>query len=232
MVRVLSLDSSSTRCAAAVCDGSHVRVRSAQRPRSHAQDLLGLVEDVLENAHLTLAQLDCLSVLAGPGSFTGLRIAVGVAQGLALAVNKPVVLLSTLEALAWSAQAHSHSTHVLVAMQARDGEVYFASYGKDGGSHLTLWGQERVAPPAALGDMAPRLRGRQWLAAGDGWVDPDPLQQALGVQPTDVLPALEPDMHTVCELAAHRFKLGLWVTAEQAQPHYIKEHMDYRTVQS
>ena len=228
MVRLLAMDTSSDRCTVGLMQGDTVIIRSAGQQRAHAQLLLPLVEDALASSGISLQQLDALAVIAGPGSFTGLRIAVGAVQGLALAAGKPVVLLSTMEALAWTARLRAPCSTILVAMQARDREIYFALYSENTDGQLLLREEERVGAVMTAADLAPWLRGREWIAAGDAWQVPERLIEVLGSQPSAIMADLELDMERVCRLAARQWSLGKAVPADMARPRYLKEQMDYK----
>lgn len=139
---LLSLDTAGTRCAVAVSelgDGSLLARADPDIGRGHAEVLMGLVADTLAAAGATYADLGRIAVVVGPGSFTGLRVGVAAAKGLALALAIPVVGVASLEALA---EPHWHgATSVLAVTDAKRGEVYAALYGPDG---------EVLQAPAAL----------------------------------------------------------------------------------
>src|SRR5208282_3173837 len=125
-MRILALDASTDVCAVALGDGVSWTGRAESAGQRHSELLLPMVRELLSEARLELADLHGIAFGAGPGSFTGLRIACGVAQGLALGANLPVIGVATLEAMAESARSRRGCARVIAALDARMHEVYFA----------------------------------------------------------------------------------------------------------
>jgi len=192
----LSLDASTDACSVALESGGRVWSRFQVTPRGHARELLGMLDAVLAESGLARDRITLLAYGRGPGAFTGVRISVGVAQGLAWGLGVPVVGVSTLAAVAQGAirrhaaqagaatgpqtpPAHGatnglHGARVLAALDARMGEVYWGAYALDAASGLMLAvGDEAVGPPAQVRVPAP-------------WVSPE---QASGKTP-GVIPCL------------------------------------------
>ncbi len=124
--RILALDTATEACSVAVLDGDRVYASFELCARDHTRRILPLVQQLLAVAGLTLHQMDALAFGCGPGSFTGVRIGVGIAQGLALGADLPVIGISTLQTMAQSAWRLQQSEQVLAAIDARMGEVYWA----------------------------------------------------------------------------------------------------------
>src|SRR5712692_4380893 len=152
-MQILVLDASTDVCAVALGDGAHWAERAENAGQRHSELLLPMVQALLAEARLDLAALDGIAFGAGPGSFTGLRIACGVAQGLAFAADLPVAGICTLEALAEAMPGKQ----VIASLDARMGEIYHAAYEKRG-DH---WRQ--VSEPAlCLPQQAPQVAGGGW----------------------------------------------------------------------
>jgi tRNA threonylcarbamoyladenosine biosynthesis protein TsaB len=191
--------------------------RDIHAGQTHSQQILPTLRTLLDEAKIELTALDGIAFGAGPGSFTGLRIACGVAQGLAFGANLPVVAVSTLQALAQQSGAEK----VIACLDARMGEIYHAAYEKQNGEWL-----EVSAPALFKPEDAPKVNGDDWVAVGTGWlVYPDVLQAVYGEQLRE-MPT--PDHHShptatsIAELALPTFEAGLARPAQEAAPIYIR----------
>jgi len=144
-MRVLAIDTALAACSAAVLDTEHggiVAAESLPMTRGHAEALMPLVARVMDQAGIAFSDLDRVAVTTGPGSFTGLRVGIAAARGIALAADKPAVGLSTLTAYAAPHMAEDDSVPVVAAIDARHGHVYLQVFGP-GGRTLTA---PRLAP--------------------------------------------------------------------------------------
>lgn len=217
--RILAIETASAACSAALAIGGDVRERYALAPRQHATLILPMIESLLVEAGLPVAQLDAIAFGRGPGSFTGVRIAASIVQGIAFAADLPVVPVSTLAALALGAQHQTGHAAVLAALDARKHEVYLGVYVDDGTGHLQLQGDEVVRSAAAVA-LPP---GGDWVAAGSGWdAYGRQLMPRLGERVLRVLPDLEPHAADVARLALEPFAQGRTVGPEQAIPVYLR----------
>ncbi len=186
--------------------------------QSHSARILPMVQAVLAEAGLRLADLDTLAFGRGPGSFTGLRIGAGVIQGLAFGAGLPVTPVSSLAALAQGQQA----ARVLAAFDARMEQVYWGAYVRNGEGMMELRGQEIVAGPADV----PLPDGEGWIGAGSGWDRyADQLLARLGrfLSASPWQPRRYPHARHVAELGAASFSLGRSVSAESAVPAYLRD---------
>ena len=182
-MKLLALDTTCATCSVAVWDGTAAvahRVETMQR--GHAEALMPMVEAVLAESGLGYAALDAIAVTRGPGTFTGLRIGLAAARGLALAAGLPLIGLTTLEVIAVAARRHRANRFVSVMIEARRGEVYSQTFAADG---VAIDDAAALAPEAALrratavdavlaGDAAPRLAALTAdvdVAPGDGLPD-------------------------------------------------------------
>lgn len=153
-MKVLGIDTATGIASVAVLDGGAVLAQAQSETAGHRADLLVLVDDVCSRAGITARDLDGVAIGAGPGSFTGLRIGMATAKGIAFAAGKPLWAVSSLAALAY-AELELNPTGIVVAvLDARRGEVYAGAYQLDRGA-LALVGEERVLPPAELPAFAP-----------------------------------------------------------------------------
>jgi tRNA threonylcarbamoyladenosine biosynthesis protein TsaB len=155
-MRVLALDAATEACSAALLisrDGTlakpEVIGRYEELGKSHAQKILAMVEELLAEAQVPLSSLDGIAASVGPGAFTGVRITVAVAQGLAFGAGLPVVPVTTLEALAWAVMQDG-VTHALACLDARMGEVYWGCFAADPVKGLVPSSASRVGPPDSV----------------------------------------------------------------------------------
>lgn len=221
---LLALDTSSDACSAAVLTPEVCFTEFELTPRAHTQLILPMVESVLKQADLELVQMDAIAFGRGPGAFTGVRIATGVAQGLALAANKKLLPISSLAALAQQAYQQQQAQKILVALDARMGEVYWGIFQVVDGQ-VKLQGEEQVLSPMAI-DL-PTEKG--WIAVGSGWAAyPELLARASDLvlaSYADWLPSAE----FIAQLAWQDYQAGRAVAAEQAQPIYLRNKIAQTT---
>ncbi|HXG29518.1 MAG TPA: tRNA (adenosine(37)-N6)-threonylcarbamoyltransferase complex dimerization subunit type 1 TsaB [Nevskiales bacterium] len=221
-MKLLALDSATEACSAALLIDDEIRERFEIAPRRHAALLLPMTQALLAEAGLRLNDLDALALAHGPGSFTGLRIALGTVQGLALGLDRPVVGISTLMALAARTQRLHGAERVAVAMDARMGQVYWGEYGWDADRQCRALAADRLLDPA----QAPRLDPAGWLPAGAGWQRyAGILGQATGLgEPVRVL---EPYPHAaeIARLAAPAALRGEGVPASRVAPVYLRQQV-------
>ena len=179
-----------------------------------------MIDSLLSEAETSLAQLDGLAFAAGPGSFTGLRIAAGVIQGIALGADLPVVPVSTLEALALSAVKEHQQTNIMAALDARKNEVYWGLFRYKDEGIFELQGQEIVCLPDEV--TLPESDG--WFGIGPGWTH---YSKALLLRADGKLSEWKKDVlpraYYVAEIAAREFTLGHQVSCEAAVPVYIRD---------
>ncbi len=215
-MKLLALDTSTDACTAAVwVDGAvHEQFEFAQQ----SARILPMVDAVLAEAGLALAQLDAIAFGRGPGSFTGLRIAAGVVQGLAFGADLPVVPVSSLAALAHGQNA----ARVLATFDARIQQVYWGAYVRNADGIVELQGEEGVYTP----DKIPLPEGAGWVGAGSGWDQyTDVLVKHLGTRVTEWREQCFPHARDVAELGAVGFKQGHAVVPELALPVYLRDEV-------
>ncbi|MFZ1325095.1 MAG: tRNA (adenosine(37)-N6)-threonylcarbamoyltransferase complex dimerization subunit type 1 TsaB [Candidatus Contendobacter sp.] len=217
-MNLLALDTATEACSAAVWLDGRVVEQYEWAPRRHAALIMPMIEAVLAEAGVQVAQLDAIAFGCGPGSFTGVRIAVGIAQGIAFAADLPVVPVSTLAALALGAGMETGQPRIAAALDARMGEIYWGVYAV-GATDAEPLAEERVCAPEAV--TAPP---GTWFGAGSGWTaHAELLARALPVN--GWLGACHPRAAAVARLAAVPSRRGAWVTAEQALPVYLRNQV-------
>lgn len=214
-LNLLALDTSTEYCSVALLRDEVLTFHEEHAIQRHSELILPMVEDLLLASGLALAQLDGIAFGAGPGSFTGLRIACGVAQGLGFGAGLPVVPVGTLIALAQEAGAQK----VIACLDARMGEIYHAAYRRDGES----W-TEIVAPNVGPAHTAPPLEGDGWFGCGSGFaVYGDALAKRYGRQLDGVAAALHPHARSIARLAVPVLAAGSGLPAEEAAPVYVRD---------
>jgi len=216
-MRLLALDTSTEACSVALLLDGVLRLRFELTERSHADLVLPMVDELLTEAGVALADLDGLSFGRGPGAFTGLRIATGVVQGLALGAELPVAAISSLAAVAEQVPAAVGET-ILVCNDARMGEVYWGVYQRKDGAIVELT-PESVSVPDRVGEGAPRARH----AAGNALPRHPALATRLLAEGLQLHEGIYPRADAVARLGALELAAGRGVPAEMALPVYIRD---------
>lgn len=221
---ILAIETSSELASCALLSGDSVVARESGGVRTHSQALLPMVQELLTESGLRLDQVDAVAFGAGPGSFTGVRTACGVAQGLAFGLDLPVLPLITLEAMAEACRAKSGATEVLAVLDARMNEVYWAQYRFDGVWRVVaepvLSAPELVQPVAAAGLAA---CGNGFAAYPDAFAGKDFAAQADS--------SIVPHARELARIGAAAFAAGLGVPAAQAQPLYLRNKIAFTSAE-
>lgn len=223
MPRLLALDTSTEACSVAYCDDRGVVERFVEAPREHMQRLLPMVDELLGERGVALRDLDAIAFARGPGSFTGLRICLGVVQGLAFGADLPVIPVSTLAALAQSAiEAHALAvrSHVLSAIDARMDEVYWGWFqcGDDG--LVRAVGDERLGAPETVTPI--EAAAAQCFGVGSGWNYGARMPRSACAM---IDASLLPRAGAVARLAVPLWAAGATVSADQALPVYLRDNV-------
>ena len=213
-MNLLAVETSSELCSVALLRGKELFVEEILAENRHSELLAPMIRRVLERARLAARQMDAFGFGQGPGSFTGIRIACGVVQGLAYAASRPVVPVPSLLALA----EQSNESRVIAALDARMNEAYLAAYARNGED----W-DEVIAPRLADGEGLPRLPGRSWTATGSGFDRHAWLRNAYRDSIEMRLEGDLPRAGSVARVAARRFARGAGVAADQAAPLYLRD---------
>ncbi|HEY8119475.1 MAG TPA: tRNA (adenosine(37)-N6)-threonylcarbamoyltransferase complex dimerization subunit type 1 TsaB [Methylophilaceae bacterium] len=225
-MKLLALDTSTEYLSLCLWLDGVAHTRNLLAGQSHSQQILPLLREILTEAKLELGDLDYIAFGAGPGSFTGLRIGCGVAQGLAFGANLPVVAVSTLQALAQGAMTKDPTAvRIIACLDARMGEVYHAAYIRNG----ECW-DEISAPGLYKPEAIPTLPGEGWVGAGSGWsAYGDALKHGYAKQIISTMPEEYPNATAIAALSLPMFAAGLGVAAAQAAPIYIRNKVALKT---
>ncbi len=207
-MRFAAIESSTEWCSVAVWDAGIISSVERRAGNRHSELALPMLEELLHGSGIGLGELEAVAFGAGPGSFTGLRIACGIAQGLAFARGLPVLGVSTLEALA----EETNAQRVVACVDARMREVYYAALEKRGGRWQEIIPAQCVAPAAA-----PVPPGHGWVGCGSGFA----VYGNLGLE--RVLPEVHPTALAVAQLAGPRLAAGEGVDAALAAPLYLRD---------
>ena len=214
-MHVLALETSTEYCSVALWLDGTVVDRCELVGQKHSELLLGMLDALLEKTGVKLAQLDGIAFGMGPGSFTGVRIACGVAQGLAFGASLPVAGVCTLQALAEA----SGKPRVIAALDARMGEIYHAAYEKHDDAWVTV-SEPRLCKP----EDAPPVPGKDWFGAGSGFaLHGEVLGKRYAGQLQGVDGAAVPQAAAIAELGAAQFVLGRGADAAEALPLYLRD---------
>jgi tRNA threonylcarbamoyladenosine biosynthesis protein TsaB len=217
ILKILALETSTEWCSAALSLDGRVLAGEEHAGQRHSELLLPMIDALLKDAGIALADCEAIAFGMGPGSFTGLRIACGVAQGLGFAVGLPLVGVGTLLAVAQASAAE----RVIVCLDARMGGVYSAAYERSAGAWLVVNAPSLCAPAEA-----PQVDGEGWTGAGGGFAAYGPaLLERYGNRLDVVRPELRPHAKDIASLGADMVAAGLAVPAEQAHPIYLRDRV-------
>ena len=218
MTTLLALDTATEACSVALLHDGKVTSHYEVIPRMHAQKLLPMIKQLLADSGVALNALDAIAFGRGPGAFTGVRIAIGVVQGLAFALERPVLPVSNLAALAQGALRERGVQQVAAAIDARMDEVYWGCYHAREGE-MRLLDREAVLAPQRV--QLPEGVSGDWFGAGTGWGYAERLAVAVSASDATSLPnALD-----VLSLATFAWGRGEAIAAEQAQPVYLRDNV-------
>jgi tRNA threonylcarbamoyladenosine biosynthesis protein TsaB len=227
---LLALDASTEACSVALLHQHQISATFELCPQSHSLKLLPMVDQILTQAGIKLAQLDGLVFGQGPGSFTGVRIGIGVAQGLAFAADLPLVGVSTLQTLAQLGYQQSGKQTVVAAIDARMGEVYNGIYQLNAEQLMMPVGAETVLTPEQFISHCQQFGVTEQTPAytvGTGWDAHAASFMKLSTNP-GAIQVLYPQAEAMLALALPKFNANDTVTAEQAQPVYVRDTVSWQ----
>lgn len=220
-MRILALEASTEYCSVALWQDGNIASRCELVGQKHSEVLIEMLDELLRGEGVKLAQMDGIAFGMGPGSFTGVRIACGVAQGLGLGTGLPVAGVCTLHALA---QASGHDK-VIAALDARMAEVYHAAYERHGETWVTVCEPSLCLPQAAL-----QVAGTGWFGAGSGFAAHGAaLAERYAGQLAGSDAQAVPQASAIAVLAAALFAAGQGVDAAQAMPLYLRDKVALKT---
>jgi len=219
-LNLLAVETTTELCSVALLRGGDLFVEEEIAENRHSELLVPMIRKVLERAHLTALQMDAFGFGQGPGSFTGIRIACGIIQGLAFAARRPVVPVASLLTLA----EQSNESRVIAALDARMGEAYLAAYARNGDD----W-DEVIAPRLVDAQSLPSLPGRRWVSTGSGFDRHEWLREAYRDSLEMRFEGDLPRAGAVARIAARRFARGGGIAAAQAAPLYLRDKVALTT---
>ncbi len=220
-MRIFALDTSTEYCSVALWQDGMVTARSELAGQKHSELLMAMVDALLRDAGVKLAQLDGIAFGKGPGSFTGVRIACGATQGLAFGAGLPVAGVCTLEALAEA----SGQPRVIAVLDARMGEIYHAAYERHGDAWSVV-----SEPCLCLPQHAPELPGAGWHGVGSGFaLHGAALQARYAGRISTVDGTVVPQAAAIAALGAAQFGLGRGLDAALALPLYLRDKVALKT---
>lgn len=223
-MKILAIDTATEACSVALLINNDCEERFELAPRQHTELVLPMLDELLKSANLSLFQLDALAFNCGPGSFTGVRVATSVVQGLAFSAGLPVIPVSSLAALAQSALREENTPQVLATIDARMNEIYWGCYQEEDGI-MKLIAEEKVTPVAAV------TKEGAWHCRGSGWdAYGSELQSASRVNITSFTAECFPHARDVAVLAADLYLQGKMLPAEEALPSYIRDEVTWKKI--
>lgn len=234
MTCIIAIETATEACSAALLIKKAGKLSLYHRfllaPREHTKLILPMLEEVLQEAELQLSDVNAIAFGRGPGAFTGLRIATGIAQGLSLSVDKPTVPVSSLKAMALAAikeSEPSNSGSIVVAIDARMGEVYWAEYKSNHGQ-LALVGEEQLSNPETMFVQTQALTETHAVTViGSGWdtyID-SAAEIITNRDRINHIPQKFPDAVEISALAMESFEAGESYSLEDAQPVYLRNNV-------
>ncbi|MFT5164262.1 MAG: tRNA threonylcarbamoyladenosine biosynthesis protein TsaB [Alteromonadaceae bacterium] len=226
---ILAIDAATEACSVALQFNDHCYSLFEICPQQHSQRILPMVDEVLKQAGIRLSELDALAFSQGPGSFTGVRIGVGVAQGLAFGADLPLIGVSTLQTMAQRAITKHGSKKVIAAIDARMGEIYTAQF-EDRDGLAVFVGNETVIKPddADFGLVAGEPHEHCQIAGvGTGW-QTYATQLAEKVDAVVLTDILYPHAQDMLPLAIQALADNRQVEAQDAQPVYVRDTVTWK----
>jgi tRNA threonylcarbamoyladenosine biosynthesis protein TsaB len=222
-MNLLALDTSTEVLSLALQLGDKTFTHSQIAGNASSQLILPQIQALLDSANVQLTDLDGIAFGAGPGAFTGVRIACGVAQGLGFGANLPVVGINTLLALAEA----TGEPRVIACLDARMGEIYHAAFEKVNGT----W-QEVSATQVCKPEAAPHHLLGNWVGAGSGWAAyGEILGHIYGEHLIKMIPEITPTAEAILQLSLPTFAAGLAKPASEAAPIYIRNRVALTTAE-
>lgn len=226
-MKLLAFETATEACSVALWIDGALRERFEVAPRRHAELALPWADALLAQAGIAKSQLDVIAVGRGPGAFTGVRLAIAIAQGIALALDRPVVVVSTLAALAMQAR----NDHILAAIDARMGEIYLGAFTRSPDGDLSASGAEVVAKPDVV-----VIPDGDWTGVGTGFAAADGilrarLQSRAPSQARLVDASALPHAADVARLAVFAFARGEAMLPEHIEPAYLRNQVALTLVQ-
>lgn len=212
---ILAVETATTACSAAIWLNGSIKWRFKIAPQRHSEIILTFIDELLIEAGIQLKEVDAIAFSCGPGSFMGVRIATSIAQGIAYGIEKPVIPVSTLQALAQSAYQKIERGRIIAGLDAHINSIYWGCYQADKDGIMQVIIEDRLSKPAAIA-----FSGDDWIAAGNAWeVYADFLKVPFKVAHSSIYP----DAASVTLIANQKLIRGETFQPEKAKPIYILE---------
>lgn len=225
-MKLLAFDTSASACSVALLNGENITALHHVAPMQQASLILSMLQQLLDNAGVSLKEIDMIAYGCGPGSFTGIRLASAVAQGLGFAYSLPIMPISSLAASAEAAFMKHRWPQLLVAVDARMGDVYWAVYTNSSSSnYVTLIGQEHLyKPESVIIPTSSGLDSSHWYGIGDGWKQyKSQMTTALAIEPCAFSIEQQPTAEAILMLAKAKLEQGGGgIQATDAIPVYLR----------
>ncbi|HHB92331.1 MAG TPA: tRNA (adenosine(37)-N6)-threonylcarbamoyltransferase complex dimerization subunit type 1 TsaB [Thioploca sp.] len=218
-MKLLAIDTSTEACSCALYIDGETQSRSQLAPQQHTKLILPMANELLAEAEIKPSQLEGIAVGKGPGSFTGLRIACGIAQGIAFAVDIPIAPISSLATLAQAAYRETGKQQILSVIDARMTEIYYGYYSLNAQKIMQCQIADKIAKPDTI-DIPTTER---WYGTGNGWIYAEILKNKLGTLLQNYQIDKYPQAKAMIPLALDIFKQGQVVAAEDINPVYLRE---------
>lgn len=223
MKTILAIDTATEACSVALLYEGNITTISELSPRTHTQRILPMIDELLNQSNITLKQIELLAFGRGPGSFTGVRVGVGIAQGLAFGGNLPVVPVSNLLMMAEQAYQQFGKTEVIALIDARMNEVYFAQFSRNTSEWTTIVTEQVCSPICAIKQFKlennPTIVGTGWLAYSQ-FSELNPT-----IQPNEItLPSAE----FMLPLAMNEAKIGNIHSVLDIEPVYLRNEVTWK----
>jgi tRNA threonylcarbamoyladenosine biosynthesis protein TsaB len=222
-VKLLGIETSGRVGSVALSLDGRIDSREIANARAQTEGLLTVVDELLAGAGLEVADLDGIAFGRGPGSFTGLRVAAAVAQGLAAPARVPLLPVSSLLCLAQRAWRSERAERTVACVDAHMGEIYWGEFELRGGVVVAA-GAERLGAPSELAPPS----GQAWVAVGSGFAAQREALAPVLAKAQRVLPELEPAAEDLFATAAEALASGRATSPRDALPVYLREHTAWR----
>ncbi len=217
---ILAIETATEACSAALLHNDQLYELYELAPQKHNSLILPMCEQLMHQANINFSQINALAFGCGPGSFTGLRIAAGIIQGLAFAHQLPVIPVSTLRALAQELHRKTGGKKVLASLDARVNEIYWGEYQLNDVNLMQACHAEQLIKPENI--VVPE--GDNWIGVGNAWsVYGEQLKNILGNKLSQIVPDIYPTATAVILCAKQDYLAGKFVSAENAVPVYLRD---------
>ena len=221
-IKILAIDATTDACSIALLNQQNINYRFKITTRNHTEYILPFVNELLLEQHMDLTELNALAFCCGPGSFTGIRITIAIAQGLAFGALLPMISISTLSTLAQGVYHKYGNNRILTAIDAKMGEVYWAEYQMNNG----IWYSEINEKLFSINDALMRIKKLEgkWSIAGSGWISYPRLLQVIkkSLKLLNISDIILPTAQDMLPLAKQKFNKRNFISPEDVTPNYLR----------